>query len=214
MSVHKVIATSGQRFGERTVLGPVKIGLRGNKMLLCRCDAGHEAWVKLAHLNAGTGGRCKVCHCRRIATRHGEAGADISKSSVVYKKWVTMIGRVNNDESYVRRDIGVCDRWRVFENFKADMGEPPDRRMELDRRDGTKGYSPDNCRWRTKAQNNKNRTRLRMVSFDGMTMCVADWERYLNLPPDKLRKKLRFKRPLTTVMAECGFRTNKLPFLP
>lgn len=182
-------------------------------MLLCVCDSGHRSWVKLAHLNAGTGGKCKQCHCRRIATRHGEAGSDISKSSPTYKAWVNMICRVNNDESYIRRRIGVCKRWKIFENFKADMGEPPDGRMELDRKESAKGYSPENCRWLTPAQNNKNRTNLRMISFSGMTMCVADWEKYLNLPPDKLRKKLRFNRPLDTVMAECGFRTNKLPFL-
>lgn len=202
----------GKRFGERVVQAKFRVGYGGNRFLLCRCDAGHEAWVKLAHLNAGTGGKCKLCHCRRIATRHGEAGSDVSKSSPTYKAWVNMIGRVNNDESYLRRNIGVCDRWRIFENFKADMGDPPDPRMELDRNDGTKGYAPNNCRWRTRLQNNANRTNLRMISFNGMTMCVADWEKYLNLPADKLRKKLRFKRPLATIMAECGFRAEKFPF--
>jgi hypothetical protein len=195
----------GRTFGERSVLGPLRRGRNSLRYILCRCDAGHEAWVRLSHLNCGTGGVCKTCHCRRIATRHGEAGSDISKSSSTYKAWVNMIRRVNSDESYLARGIGVCDRWRIFENFKADMGEPPDKRMELDRRDGTKGYSPENCRWLTKKQNNSNRTNLRMISFAGMTMCVADWEKYLNLPEDKLRKKLRFNRPLDTIMAECGF---------
>lgn len=198
---------SGKRFGERTVLNSIKSGLRGNRFLLCRCDNGHEAWVKLAHINAGSGGKCKKCHCKRIATRHGESGSDISKSSTTYKKWINMMHRVNNDESYTSRGIKVCKRWKTYENFKADMGEPPDKRMELDRKNGRLGYSPKNCRWVTRKQNNKNRINLRIISFSGMTMCVSDWEKYLNLPEDKLRKKLRSKRPLETIMAECGFVT-------
>jgi hypothetical protein len=196
---------AGKRFGERTVSGHYATGSGGNKLLHCVCDAGHESWVRLSHLNAGTGGKCKSCHCKRIATRHGESGSDISQSSPTYKAWVNMINRVNNDESYVNRGITVCESWKIFENFKADMGEPPDRRMQLDRKDGRCGYSKDNCRWATRIQNNKNRQNVRIISFNGITMCVADWEKYLNITPDKLRKKLRFKRPLATIMSELGF---------
>jgi len=200
-----LIELKGSRFGERTVLGPITRRGRSLRYVLCVCDSGHQAYVRLSHLKLGSGGKCKTCHCKRIATRHGEAGPDITKSSALYRKWVNMICRVNNDPSYIRRGIGVCSRWRVFENFKSDMGEPPDPRMQIDRKDGHKGYSPSNCRWVTRAQNNRNRTNLRFISFGGKTMCVADWEKYLNLPPDKLRKKLRFRRPLATIMRECGF---------
>lgn len=195
----------GRRFGERTVIIGSKIGKGGQTLLLCRCDAGHESLIRVSHLNNGTGGFCKTCHCRRIATRHGEATASIKTASAIYRKWVNMISRCNNDESYTRRGIVVCDRWRIFENFKMDMGEPPDSRMQLDRRNGGKGYSPDNCRWVTRQQNNRNRINLRFVSFAGMTMCVADWEKYLNVAPDKLRKKLRCDRPLDLIMRELGF---------
>ncbi len=198
------------RFGERTVLDKWKIGFGGNRFLLCRCNAGHEAWVKLAHLNAGTGSICKVCHCIRIATRHGQARTNAE--TPIYKKWINMRARVSSDPSYVRRGITICARWNVFENFLADMGEPQDSRMEIDRLDGTKGYYRENCAWRTRIQNNKNRTNLRMVSFAGMKMCVADWEKYLNLPPETLRKKLRFKRPLEVIMKECGFTADQLPW--
>lgn len=116
-----------------------------------------------------------------------------------------MRNRVSSDPSYVNRGITICERWESYEKFISDMGEPPDDRMELDRIDGSKGYSPDNCEWKTRKQNNANRTNLKLIEFGGMKMCVADWEKYLNLPPDKLRKKLRFKRPLDRIMKECGF---------
>jgi hypothetical protein len=202
----------GMKFGERTVLDQWKTGNAGNKFFLCRCDAGHESWVKLAHLNAGTGSVCKTCHCRRIATRHGQARP--GKETPTYIKWSSMRSRVKNDPSYLKRGIKVCDRWSVFENFIEDMGEAPHPSMEIDRVKGNGDYCPKNCEWKTRIQNNRNRQNLRFVAFAGMNMCVSDWEKYLNVGPDVLRKKLRFKRPLEKVMAELGFRVDKLPFLP
>lgn len=202
----------GSRFWERTILTQWKVGYRGNKFLLSRCDNGHESWVKLAHLNGGHGGTCKACHCKRIATRHGQSSP--GRKTSAYKKWINMRGRVASDPSYIKRGIKVCERWNLFENFLADMGEPPDPRMQLDREDGTKDYTPSNCRWLTRLQNNRNRNNLRIIEFGGMKMCVADWEKYLNLKPETLRKKLRFNRPLLVVMEECGFRTRTLPFIP
>ena len=157
----------GKRFGERIVLDKVRVGKRGNRFLLCRCDAGHESWVKLAHINAGDGGVCKDCHCARIATTHGQAGSSRENMTPTYRKWVNMRSRVKNDESYVRRNIGMCQEWESFERFLADMGECPDSRMEIDRINGSKGYFPKNCAWKTRIQNNRNRTNLRMIEFCG-----------------------------------------------
>jgi len=192
----------GKRFGERLVLSQFKIGYGKNKFLLCRCDKGHEAWVKLAHLRAGSGNRCKRCHTRRIAVKHGYS------NSIVYKSWLNMRNRVAHDPSYLKRKINCCKQWELFENFLNDMGEPPDPRMQLDRIDGTKGYYPENCRWATRLQNNLNRTNLRIISYGGLSMCISHWEKYLNLPTDKLRKKLRFNRPISVIMEECGFKIN------
>lgn len=75
--------------------------------------------------------------------------------SLVYKRWIYMKQRCARDVHYVSQGITVCDRWLSFANFLADMGEPPEG-MTLDRIDGTKGYSPDNCRWATITQQNNN----------------------------------------------------------
>jgi hypothetical protein len=58
---------------------------------------------------------------------------------------------------YGGRGIAVEDpRWLQFENFLADMGEPPPG-LTLDRRDNERGYCKENCRWATRIEQRNNR---------------------------------------------------------
>jgi hypothetical protein len=56
---------------------------------------------------------------------------------------------------YGKRGITVCERWLVFENFLADMGECPGF-FELDRINPFGNYEPENCRWVSHSDNMKN----------------------------------------------------------
>lgn len=106
--------------------------------------------------------RQKYCGvpCMRIAAptrRHGYS------ERVENTIWIRMRNRCNNPKNadypnYGGRGIKVCERWEVFENFLADMGDRPGGpEITLDRIDNSKDYEPSNCRWATKVEQSRNR---------------------------------------------------------
>lgn len=102
-----------------------------------------------------------------------------------YRSWQSMIARCLNPKApnyaqYGGRGIAVCERWRDFRNFLADMGPRPDD-ASLDRIDGKGGYEPANCRWATASEQNANRSTAHMITIDGETQTVTEWARRVGI---------------------------------
>jgi hypothetical protein len=93
---------------------------------------------------------------------HGMTRTADGIQSKTYGRWSRMKQRCYNrkDPEYVHyggRGVKVCDRWWVFENFYADMGECP-KGKSLDRYPNQDGnYEPGNCRWATPKEQNENK---------------------------------------------------------
>lgn len=72
--------------------------------------------------------------------------------------WARCTCENNRDfHNYGGRGITVCETWSSFTKFIEDMGPKPDSRFTLERRDNDKGYSKDNCKWATRAEQNLNK---------------------------------------------------------
>lgn len=82
--------------------------------------------------------------------------------SRVYSIWHSMRSRCEfkahkSWQSYGGSGITVCERWKTFENFFADMGHPPPG-MQLDRFPNQSGnYEPGNVRWATTVEQARNK---------------------------------------------------------
>lgn len=88
---------------------------------------------------------------------------DLERSNYsTWRTWVSMLWRIDDSRnaSYARyggRGISVCERWRDFANFLADMGPRPVGHT-LDRIDNDGNYEPGNCRWATKKDQESNKS--------------------------------------------------------
>jgi hypothetical protein len=113
-----------------------------------------------------------------------------------YRCWQTMRLRCNVPSNpaykdYGARGITVCDRWiESPETFLADMGKKPTEKHELDRIDNDKGYSPENCRWATRSENDRNRRSNRFLEYDGHCRTIAEWAERHNIRSDTLTYRL------------------------
>lgn len=92
-----------------------------------------------------------------------------SHVSPTYRSWAHMIQRCTNPNNigyadYQGRGIVVCERWRTFENFLADMGVRPIG-CSLDRIDNDGNYEPGNCRWTSPSEQNRNQRARTLKRF-------------------------------------------------
>ena len=99
----------------------------------------------------------------------------------LYRTYSLMKNRCNNPRAhnykyYGGRGIYVCDRWlNSFWDFVADVGQRP-LDHQLDRIDNDGPYHPDNIRWSTRSQQQRNTQRTRWVTSEsGETKPMIAW---------------------------------------
>lgn len=104
----------------------------------------------------------------------------------VWRIWYGMLERCRRPTNtvfkfYGGRGIKVCERWQVFDNFLADMGEPP-LGMTLEREKTDGDYEPSNCRWATMKEQQRNRRNTHWLTFDGRTQAMSAWAEEAGVP--------------------------------
>lgn len=138
-------------------------------------------------------------------------------SSRTYGIWEGMIQRTTNPNSaaahhYIGRGIGVCDSWRDFSNFLADMGEVPPG-LTLERADNEKGYSPGNCKWATPKEQANNTRRNKNITAFGKTQSIEMWANELGIAAHILRWRLNNGHDIEKALLTPARRYKRKPTL-
>ena len=160
---------TNRKFGTLTAMWPA--GIQGTSrsahyVWLTACECGKYHLASRSNL---TSGGIASCGCRtrellaRRGFRHGHGGTNRHGGrSVEYRAWAAMLTRCKSQSPkcwpyYGARGITVCDRWKDFRNFLADMGPKP-RGLTLDRINNNGNYEPGNCRWATYEEQAANKS--------------------------------------------------------
>lgn len=198
----------GQRFGRLVVLCRSETVLKRSIMWLCQCDCGNESTVRGSSLLRGDTRSCG-CLAKEMASRaHTVHGM---RHDPLYTVWANMKNRCNNPKfqfyaNYGGRGIRVCDEWqRSFEAFYFYAAQLPhfgEDGYSLDRILNDGNYEPGNVRYATATEQGRNKGNNHMLTHDGKTRSVTEWEVELSLPKNVLSKRLRagwsVERALTT----------------
>ena len=150
----------------------------------CLCDCGNYIVVPGYRLRNGSKTNCgclkktkKVTYNAEVLEKKREMGKRLSQSLIkhnksntrLYNVWISMKQRCNNPHakhysSYGGRGIKVCDMWQnnfsIFYDWAMKNGYNPAAKYgkcTIDRIDNDKGYEPNNCRWVTNLENQRNK---------------------------------------------------------
>lgn len=188
------IDISGKKFGRWTV-----ISYSGNRMWKCVCACGTQKNVDGGSIKAGKTNGCIKCNPGKGNRKtHGQSG------SRLYKVWESMIARCYNlhncaYDRYGARGIIVCEKWKYFETFYAwALSSGYQSHLTIDRWPNQKGnYEPENCRWATHAEQNRNYSRNRYINYNGRQVLACDLAEEFGLPQDVLKNRIfRYNWPI------------------
>jgi len=156
--------------------------------VLCRCTCGKEKMVRVISLGKDSFG-CASCMSAKATHR-----ASSSKLSGVWggMKQRCYYPKHMEYKNYGARGIRVCDEWKgscaAFIKWAKQNGYKEG--LSLDRINNDGNYSPENCRWATKAEQCKNQRTNIKVTINNKTLILKDWCREFNLNYDKVRHRI------------------------
>jgi hypothetical protein len=94
-------------------------------------------------------------------------------------------------EYYKTLGVTVCERWHLFENFLADMGERPSLKHSLDRYpDKTGSYEPGNCRWATRKEQSNNLIKNNVFDVNGEQLTLSQISDRYGISYERLRHRI------------------------
>ena len=129
--------------------------------------------------------------------------------SRIYNIWKRMRQRCNLIShpaypQYGGAGIKVCAEWDNLDNgfinfynwslangYSDELFVSGRGKYSIDRIDGTKGYSPDNCRWATAVEQNFNRKTNNWVMLNGETKSIYQWIRQIGISRHFVYSRIR-----------------------
>lgn len=213
---------TGKAFGRLIVMEEILKPQKG-RWWRSVCECGNYCISPQRNLLSG---KTKSCGCLQreaaakqavvIGAGNATHGMTNSPEWIVWRAVLARCGNKKNPAypEYGGRGIKVCDRWRSFENFFADMGPRPSLEYSIDRYPNQNGdYEPGNCRWATMTEQNRNRTNNLLLTVNGITKTAIEWIEETGLPRHVLYGRIRSRWPHDlAVLTPVGIHPEAMPY--
>lgn len=166
----------GQQFGQWTIIGEI-FSKRDNsgkpvKFCVARCSCGIIGTPRISQLVNGGSKNCIYC----VNKKHGHWYEPL------WRNWKALLDRCLNPnhkryKDYGGRGITVCKEWKVYEPFRDwALANGYRHGFIIDRIDNDGGYKPDNCRFVTYKESNRNkRDNSRLITLFGERKTIKEW---------------------------------------
>lgn len=192
----------GRRFGRLVVIEKTNKRKKRSVVWKCLCDCGNEYFATSKDLNCGF---VKSCGCIMKEKQHFAVGTRI------HKVWGTMNdrcyskNRAKDCKSYRIKNIQVCDDWKGsnpkgFSNFynwamesgyKEEILPNGKNKWTLERIDNSKGYSPENCKWATYEEQQRNKDNRIFIEYKGEKYTCGELSDIIGIPKTIILNRYR-----------------------
>jgi len=199
----KSLDLTGNKYG---MLTPLYRCENDKSKWVCRCDCGKIKSISLSNIRSGSS---KSCGCKQ-----GRSGASNSSykhggaHTKLHNVWKSMRQRCRNEKCtdykwYGAKGIDVCQEWDNFSNFwEWSINNGYKDGLTIERTDSNRGYSPDNCRWITIEEQQRNKSNNHILEYKGKSFPMSVWSRKINMNYSTLRGKIRKGQTLYDILGE------------
>lgn len=211
----KIKDLTGKKFGMVTVIKLDKIENR-RTYWICKCDCGN---IFTRRSDIIQNKEVKSCGCYQkennkiIGTLHGD-GSKKSKYHRLYQCYQSMKQRCYNPNCIQFKDWGgrgikVCDEWKndylKFKKWALSHGYRDD--LTLDRIKVNRNYEPNNCRWITKIEQNRNTRKCKHFLINNKDYTIPLLSKKLGISDDTIHYWLKKGYDINYILKR--FKNNK-----
>ncbi len=211
---------TGRTFGRLTVLKEAdERSKNGYVQWVCQCSCRDKTVVIIPSYRLRSG-HTRSCGClQRDTVANGNICREkypvTERSTRLYRIWRGILARTSYDsqtcyKNYGGRGITMCDEWRdnfiSFRNWALSNGYADD--LSIDRLDNDGDYTPSNCKWSTRKEQNNNQRSNLVLSFDGKTHTASQWAELMGITKSCIYKRIRRGYSVEAILKEFIERTK------
>jgi len=188
----KLIDLTGKRFGKLIVIKKNGKDKFRQNMWLCKCDCGNYVTVRAYSLKNNT----RSCGClQKELTSMSKKTHGLSKN-ILYSVMYSIKNRCYNKNEpsykyYGKRGIIICNEWKnnfiSFYNWAINNGYK--KGLTIDRIDVNGNYEPNNCRWITIQEQQKNKRNTVYIKYNRQIHTLEEWAKITKIPQKTLHQR-------------------------